>query len=40
LSLLMKLLSVKNLNVTLDREQLIKDLSFDVNKGDVLVVRT
>ena len=32
------ILKVKNLNVKLDREEIIKDLSFEVKKGDVLTI--
>ena len=32
------LLRVKNLNVVLDGEEIIKDLSFDVKKGDTLTI--
>lgn len=31
-------LKVKNLNVSLDNEEIIKDLSFEVKKGDVLTI--
>jgi len=34
----MKCLEVKNLNVTLDGEVIIKNLSFNVNKGEVLII--
>ncbi len=33
-----EILTVKNLNVTLDREEIIKDLSFKVEEGEVLIV--
>ena len=32
------ILKVKNLNVELGREQIIKNLSFEVKKGDVLTI--
>ena len=32
------ILEVKNLNVKLDNRKIIEDLSFEVNKGDVLTI--
>ncbi len=32
------ILKVKNLNVTLDEEEIIKDLSFEVKEGEVLII--
>jgi ABC-type Mn2+/Zn2+ transport system ATPase subunit len=33
-----EILIVKNLNVTLDGEEIIRDLSFEVNEGEVLII--
>lgn len=33
-----KILSVKNLNVKLDKETILEKISFDVNQGEVLIV--
>jgi ABC-type Mn2+/Zn2+ transport system ATPase subunit len=33
-----EILSVKNLNVTLDGEEILKDLSFEVKEGEVLII--
>jgi len=33
-----EILAVKNLNVTLDEEEIIKDLSFEVKEGEVLII--
>jgi len=32
------ILKVKNLNVRLEKEEIIKDLSFEIKQGDVLTV--
>ena len=34
----MKILKVKNLNVELDDEKIVKDLSFEVKKGEILTI--
>lgn len=34
----MKVLEVKDLNIVLDNEEIIRDLSFELNQGDVLTI--
>ncbi len=34
----MPVLEVKNLNVKLDGEEIVKDLSFEVKKGEILTI--